>query len=749
MPIGRSGPHGATGIGFLAQQKYYNIFSVDSGPFIFRPIQRSLPEAWWVPPANAFQPWTYSYNLNLIGKDRFPTGEQFWERPTLPIPPSALTWTGTFPPMMPVPTNVIFRPYWRGLPEQPPIPLSQQSTFGVPLQLRVVVQAPFSQDDWPLPTQPSRIDQAWTWSYNINLIGQDRLPVGEQRIELAPAQVPPDQIQLHSWQWWYNLNLLGKDRMLAGKQVWELAPSQRPPEQIQLHSWTWSYNLNLRGQDQLPTGVQRYDLSPIYPPYINQLRTWTWEYNLNLIGQDRFPTGEQVWERPTLPIPPAQTWLESPQYELIAKPFLQSDWPNPSQPYRLEQTWVRGYTLSLIGQDQLPFRQLDWPLPLVAGQPALFWVDPSKIWLTAPVRNLTIDQYWDRPILPIPPARSWEWSYNLNLIGQDRLPVGEQVSELSPRDFSRLFQTWINSVNAALVVTPPVLDILKPQRDWPVPRGAEPDWRRSWEFSYNRNLIGQDQLPFRQTDWPVTRAIDRAGEWIQQTALVLTALQRPFAQFNWPNPIPPARDPTLATIAASYNRNLVGQDRLPFAQNDWPNPSGHTLPTLLQTWYYSRAILYPPPVFPPGKGFFDRPQLRTDQPADQFFAWARYPIIPVGPPAVGASYRLLRPHYIFNRELEVGQIVTEGVEIPFGWVPTLAVDPLNASAVAAFYAAGPRGNSEENLWLYSSGFARNVNTPRYGSVVLQPITYWRETTPGSKIYQLTGLGTGNAPIGDG
>jgi hypothetical protein len=673
MPIGRSGPHGATGVGFLAQQKYYNIFSVDSGPFIFRPPLKGLPEQPY--PPNAFQSWTYSYNLNLIGKDRFPTGEQFWERPTLPIPPPALTWTGTFPPMMPFPTNIIFRLYWRGLPEQPVQQPILQSAFQAYPPLYTVVTAlpvPLAKQAYDTPAQPGRIDQTWAWSYNINLIGQDRLPVGEQREELPVSQIPPDQIQLRSWQWWYNLSLIGRDRMLAGKQVWELAPSQRPPEQVQLHSWTWSYNLNLVGKDQLPTGQQRYDLSPIWPPYINDLRTWAWRYNLNLIGRDRFPTGEQVWERPTLPIPPAQTWLEGPQYELIAKPFLQTDWPLPTPAYRLEQTWVRGYILSLIGQDQLPFRQLDWPLPQVARQPAQTWTDPSKIWLTAPVLSLTISQYWDRPQLPIPPARSWEWSYNLNLIGQDRLPVGEQVSELPPRDFARLFQTWISSVNAALVVTPPVLDILKPQRDWPIPRGAEPDWRRSWEFSYNRNLIGQDQLPFRQQDWPLTRAVDRAGEWIQQTALVLTAaptfiirqsdwpvpqqpaqavqtwintialalIAKPFSQTDWPNPTPFARDPTLVSITASYNRNLIGQDRLPNRQQDWPLSSAHILSQIpLQVMVAGKPFfLVPPQPLPPGVQFHGILYDRFIDPARGAadIAWPAWRWPQITPPPVSA-----------------------------------------------------------------------------------------------------------------
>src|SRR6516225_11053748 len=156
MP-GRSGPHVITGVGFLAQQKYYNIFSVDSGPFIFRPPLKGLPEQPY--PPNAFQSWTYSYNLNLIGQDRLPTGEQFWERPTLPIPPPALTWTGLFPPMMPFPTNVIFLPYWRGLPEQPPQPLLQQSAFQAYPPLYSIVAAlpvPLAKQLTDLPQQPWR-----------------------------------------------------------------------------------------------------------------------------------------------------------------------------------------------------------------------------------------------------------------------------------------------------------------------------------------------------------------------------------------------------------------------------------------------------------------------------------------------------------------------------------------------------------------------------------------------------------------
>jgi hypothetical protein len=659
MPGGTGGPHRIQGVGFWAQQKYYNIFSVDSGPFIFRPPIKGLPDQPF--PPNAFQSWTYSYNLNLIGQDRFPSGEQVYDRPPLgPIPAENLkTWTWSYnlnlrgkdrlpvgaqlselPPRPPqrltdytwieagnnfpplpalLPTNVIFRPYWRGLPEQPPAPLVPQGAFPnlttTTLQITApTLPVPLAKQITELAQQPSRLDQTWTWQYNNNLIGRDALPVGEQVYTLVPSQTVPEQIQLHAWQWSYNLDLIGRDRLPIGDQVSELAPSQKPPEQVQLHAWQWSYNLNLRGKDQLLTGEQVWELAPSQKPAEQpQLRAWTWSYNQNLIGQDRLPAGEQVWERPTLPIPPAQTWLDTIKYNLIAKPFAQYDWPNAVPPYRIEQTWSA--------------------------------------------------------------------SYNQNLIGQDKLPAGEQISELPPRDFVRLFQTWIQSVNLALTTAPPNIFAQARQQDWPVPRGAEPDWRRSWEFAYNKNLIGQDQLPNRQQDWPNPIPPAALRDWIQQTNLALltqppallpyrrsyfdlpiaapqpgaqswtwqynfnligkdqlpvgaeftelapsqkapeqvqlhswawwygldligqdqlpfrqqdwpltSAAQRavdlatwidrvkfwlltPFNQTYWPNPTQPFRDPTLATIAHGYNLDLIGQDQLPNRQQDWPNPT--------------------------------------------------------------------------------------------------------------------------------------------------------------------------------
>jgi hypothetical protein len=598
MPGGTGGSRTIQGVGFWAQQPYYNIFSVDSGPFIFRPLQRSLPEAWWVPPANAFQSWTYQYNPNLIGQDRLPVGGIITDTPQQL--PRVDTWfqqynASLYSPAVTV--SLYVRPPIYGLAGQL-APLAQQSAFpNFNVLQPTVVTYIIRQSDWPLPIAPQQPAPSWAWSYNLNLIGQDKLPTGEQRTELTSAQVPPDQIQLRSWQWWYNLSLLGKDRMLVGKQVWELAPSQRAPEQVQLHSWTWSYNLNLVGKDQLPTGEQISDLAPAQKPYRID-PTWTWSYNLNLVGQDRMVTGAQVTDLPPRDFARLfQTWISSVNAALVTAPAnlyaqaRQQDWPLPrgAEP-DWRRSWEFSYNKNLVGQDQLPFRQQDWPNPIL---PATLrdWIQQTNLALLAQPPTLLPYKrtLYELPLAGPQQAASWTWQYNLNLIGQDAMIKSAQVTDLPP-----IYPPYINQL-------------------------------RTWAWWYNFDLIGQDQLPFRQMDWPLTPAAQRAvdlGTWIDRTKFLLNQLYKPFAQYDWPNPTTPFRDPTLATLARGYNLDLLGQDRLPNRQQDWPLSPAYA-PTLLQTWIAPTNLpLVPVAQLPPGIMNFgvitNRPQLRADVPADLY-----------------------------------------------------------------------------------------------------------------------------------
>jgi hypothetical protein len=422
---------------------------------------------------------------------------------------------------------------------------------------------------------------SWTWSYNLNLIGKDRLPAGvvpgEPVYDLAPGQRVPEQTQLHSWTWSYNLNLIGKDRLPAGvvpgEPVYDLAPGQRVPEQVQLHSWTWSYNRNLVGKDVLPTGVfpgnELYDLAPAQKPYEQaQLHSWQWWYNLNLIGQDFRAPGQQIYDRPQLPIPPAAlTWIEEP-IEEIAQPFRQSDWPLPTPTWRLDQTYAVKYNQNLIGQDVLPTGQQVFeltPRPPLRAQDLLTWIQSVNLSLAAGVPDLTKiarQSDWPLPRGAEPDwRRSWEYWYNQNLIGQDARLAGQQFTELAPRsaepDPRRSWQWWYNENLIGQDKLPPGVSLfdLAPSQKPP-----EQIQLHSWQWWYNLNLLGQDKLPFRQSDWPLTPAAQRGVELATWLDRVKFWFFKPFAQTDWPLPTPFARDPTLATFVAWYNLNLIGQD---------------------------------------------------------------------------------------------------------------------------------------------------------------------------------------------
>lgn len=99
-----------------------------------------------------------------------------------------------------------------------------------------------------------------------------------------------------------------------------------------------------------------------------------------------------------------------------------------------------------------------------------------------------------------------------------------------------------------------------------------------------------------------------------------------------------------------------------------------------------------------------------------------------------ASYRLLQPHFVNNAYSDANTIVTEGVNIPVGWPPTLATDPLNSAALTNFAAQLP-GLPQ----LIQSQFSNNVVQP--------PVTHWViNPTTGTTKWSLSGLGIGLTPV---
>jgi hypothetical protein len=88
------------------------------------------------------------------------------------------------------------------------------------------------------------------------------------------------------------------------------------------------------------------------------------------------------------------------------------------------------------------------------------------------------------------------------------------------------------------------------------------------------------------------------------------------------------------------------------------------------------------------------------------------------------KFRFLAGHYIADRYYEANDVA----ELPADWKPTGEVEPLDAEAVDAFYAAGPQPCG----LIRSSWF--HVPLPR---------THWKRTKGGE--FVLVGLGAGRPP----
>jgi hypothetical protein len=82
-------------------------------------------------------------------------------------------------------------------------------------------------------------------------------------------------------------------------------------------------------------------------------------------------------------------------------------------------------------------------------------------------------------------------------------------------------------------------------------------------------------------------------------------------------------------------------------------------------------------------------------------------------------------------------VVTEGGAIPVGWIPTVAVDPLNSAAIQAYWNAGPRAvaSAEYSLTYYSSA---PLVPDEPGSK--PPAVQWKAVPGTTNAFQLTGAG---------
>jgi hypothetical protein len=190
------------------------------------------------------------------------------------------------------------------------------------------------------------------------------------------------------------------------------------------------------------------------------------------------------------------------------------------------------------------------------------------------------------------------------LIGQDQLPVGKDIYDLPPSAPLSAIQlrTWIQSVNLALTVTPPVKPFA--QYDWPLNLGPRQPIQ-VFTGSYNKNLIGQDKLPAGKI---ITQLPDQqrlaAFTWINTVNLALSV--KPFAQYDWPNPKSPIFVTPTWIQGFSQFRQPPAARTIPFNQFDWPLPIRPT-PVPIS---FSIGPRPPEPVPPPSLPNIEAPLVR-------------------------------------------------------------------------------------------------------------------------------------------
>jgi hypothetical protein len=103
-----------------------------------------------------------------------------------------------------------------------------------------------------------------------------------------------------------------------------------------------------------------------------------------------------------------------------------------------------------------------------------------------------------------------------------------------------------------------------------------------------------------------------------------------------------------------------------------------------------------------------------------------------------ASYRFLQDHNIGGQTYLAGTTASTadvGGTLPTNWVPTGQVDPIDGTAIQAFFNAG----------VQLLGAVRSQWT---GIVVAPPAIYWQPfpSAGGTRPYQLTGAGAALGPV---
>jgi hypothetical protein len=330
-----------------------------------------------------------------------------------------------------------------------------------------------------------------------------------------------------------------------------------------------------------------------------------------LVSQDKFygvPGQVPVydWQNPRGAKGSIGLWTFTDSFKLnlqVIAPFTQDDWPNPrsaNRPVDLlsyidsSETWLlKDQFYGAAGQ--VP--TYDWQNPRSA-KPSIdlsTYIDPSETWLLKdqffgaagqPPANLD----W-----PVPRGAKGAVSlatfidpFKLTLQGQDKFfsDAGQGPAYDYPNPRGRAGNTHqYDAPNLIILYTVPVAQMPFNQEDWPNPRGQRGvidllsyiDPSEVWMFRDTFFGVPGQVLAY---DWqnPRWRA-SIAHLFDHKNPGLFVAVQSPFAQLNWQNPLVAGRgvdllsyiDPSEVWMLRDIFFGAAGQ---PPANLDWQNPRG-------------------------------------------------------------------------------------------------------------------------------------------------------------------------------
>ncbi len=395
---------------------------------------------------------------------------------------------------------------------------------------------PFAQLAWPNPP-PVSWYQNWTpWGGQLLLKGKDRIYGGPGKVPVYAWPNPTPVSWYQNWTpWGGQLLFKGKDRIYGGPGKVPAYDWPNPQAVIWYQNWTENSILPTPTITAVPFRQQDWP--------VPQRITWLPFLLQGPLSVTPQPFGQSSWPNPQR-VNWYQDWSVNLQLSTLSRPVAaQKDWPNPSR-VGWYQDWSQSLALGLTPPVR-PFAQLDWPLARAQESSIdlrTFVNQGGQRYLTGQDQLPNRQQDW-----PLPSPVSWYRDWLTNLVVN--VPLG-------PKPFAQLYWpnpqpiTWYRDWSGNLVLTFPSGKPFN-QQDWPNPQPAV--WYRDWSQAL-ATLFGVSPQPFRQADWAVPpTAFQPDRGWVAPESLPLRTFvpaPMPFNVYTWPLQVP-------VTWSQDWSRNLM------------------------------------------------------------------------------------------------------------------------------------------------------------------------------------------------